>query len=290
MGQTLRHAWSVAGTLTAAVLATTAMSAPAVGEDRVTSSDSTGRIVGGSPASIQDHPWVVFLSDPHGGQFCGGTIAAPDRVVTAAHCVSGEAPQSFDVVAGRENKDTQDGVVAKVTRVWVHPQYENADSGADIAVLTLDRQLPFAALPLATPDDTELYRAGNQADVLGWGATEEGGQSSSTLLKASPPLVSDSDCATAYPQFSAEAMVCAGRPEGGVDSCQGDSGGPLVAGDRLIGVVSFGNGCARPGTPGVYTRVATYFEDVKDQLEQSSTAAAPVSSGPSNQAADLEES
>ena len=70
------------------------------------------------------------------------------------------------------------------------------------------------------------------------------------------PITTDAYCANAYSNFDASTMVCAGYPQGGVDTCQGDSGGPLFAGGRVVGATSFGEGCARPDKPGVYARVA----------------------------------
>lgn len=223
-------------------------------------------IVGGQAARIADHPWVVYLADDQGNQFCGGSVGAANKIITAAHCVKGEKPASVRVVAGRENKSSADGAEAKVTDVWVHPDYQDANTGSDVAVLTLDQQLTQAPLPVATPADTASYEAGRMATVLGWGATSEGGDASETLQKAEVPLTADADCKAAYDQYDPKAMVCAGFPEGGIDSCQGDSGGPLVVDGKLVGIVSTGNGCARPGSPGIYTRVATYQADVQAQL------------------------
>jgi len=133
-------------------------------------------------------------------------------------------------------------------------------------VLTLDRNLPYQTLAMASPADSGLYAAGTPATILGWGDTTEGGSASPVLLGATVPVVSDATCKAAYKKYDATAMVCAGYPQGGVDTCQGDSGGPMAAGARLIGITSWGTGCARPGLPGVYVRVATYYADLTQQI------------------------
>jgi secreted trypsin-like serine protease len=91
--------------------------------------------------------------------------------------------------------------------------------------------------------------------------TEEGGDLPDNLQKAQVPVTTDAYCGGAYSDFDAATMVCAGFPEGGVDTCQGDSGGPMFGRTstgtlRVVGTTSFGEGCARPGKPGVYGRVA----------------------------------
>ena len=81
-----------------------------------------------------------------------------------------------------------------------------------------------------------------------------------TLQKAQVPITTDAYCADAYDSFEADTQICAGYPEGGVDTCQGDSGGPMFGRNaagalRVVGATSYGEGCARPGKPGVYARV-----------------------------------
>ncbi len=223
------------------------------------------RVVGGSRVSIADTPWVVYLADAKGTQFCGGTLVAPTKVLTAAHCTTGFAPKISRVVVGREDKaDTDQGTAIAVDDVWRHPAYTSADRGFDVAVVTLRRPAP--ATPLDLADDPKLYAAGTKATALGWGRTSEQGAPSRYLLGVTVPVVSDESCKESYGLFQPESMVCAGVPEGGVDTCQGDSGGPLVADGKLIGVTSWGEGCARKGKPGVYSRVLTYRAVIEEQL------------------------
>ena len=224
------------------------------------------QIVGGQRASIADHSYTVYLTSVDGFQYCGGTLVAASKVVTAAHCTIGKEASEIVVVAGREDKESDAGTTSTVRTVWNHPDFTDVRYGADVAVLTLDQQLPYESLEWAKPDDVGLYHPGLDGLILGWGRTASNGAPSRFLLKASVPLVADADCLAAYSAYQATSMVCAGVPEGGVDSCQGDSGGPLIVKGVLVGITSWGEGCAEPGKPGVYTRVAAYAKEIEAQI------------------------
>jgi trypsin len=227
--------------------------------------DAGSYIVGGQETNIQEHPFTVALLSPDGQQFCGGTLAAPNKVVTAAHCTSGQQPADINVVSGRTAISSQEGTVSKVTNVWVHPQYQDATQGFDVSVLTLQAPVQEKPIELAKADDPG-YQPNTEATILGWGLTSEGGQQSDKLRKATVPVNADDTCKGAYGEYRPEAMLCAGVPQGGVDTCQGDSGGPLVANGKLIGVTSWGEGCARPGKPGIYARVGAYYDVLMQQI------------------------
>ncbi|MBP2477126.1 secreted trypsin-like serine protease [Crossiella equi] len=223
-------------------------------------------VVGGTSATTQQYPWTVALL-LDGRQWCGGTLVKPNKVVTAAHCTEGKALTSWQVVAGRTDLRTSQGTTAKVTKVWQHPNYRSVTSGDDVAVMTLDKNLPYTTLPIAGPSDGALYAAGTQARALGWGDTTGNGDYSDTLNQVVVPLTSDQTCATAYgSRYKSSAMVCAGFPQGGKDTCQADSGGPLVVSGKLIGVTSWGDGCALAGKPGVYARVSSYYSQLNTQI------------------------
>jgi hypothetical protein len=116
------------------------------------------------------------------------------------------------------------------------------------------------ASPAAWPPQLIDVRVGTLETIVGFGATSEGGDTVDTLQGAQVPITTDAYCANAYSDFDAATMLCAGFPEGGVDTCQGDSGGPMFGRDaggalKVVGATSFGEGCARPGKPGVYARV-----------------------------------
>lgn len=231
-------------------------SAPAVSSSPAGTEQA--RIVGGKETRLSDHPYAVYLADRNGRQFCGGALIGADRVVTAAHCVDGRSENRLWVVAGREDTQSDEGTVAGVRGIWIPEEYRDPTRGKDIAVLALNQRLPYRTIQPADRKDAALYAEGRRATVLGWGRTSESGDRTTKLRSASVPMRADRDCANAYRDYVPEEMACAGYREGGIDACQGDSGGPLVSGGKLIGVVSWGEGCARPGKPGVYTQVATF--------------------------------
>ena len=150
--------------------------------------------------------------------------------------------------------------------VVIHPEYDARTNRNDIALLKTKQEFHChkrELFPACLPRDTS-YASWHKGLVTGWGTTSEGGLVSPTLRKAKVPVVSDSECIKAYGnQIYPEEMLCAGKD--GVDACQGDSGGPLVVQDEahhgwsLIGIVSWGVGCARDGYYGVYTEVSHYI-------------------------------
>ncbi|MGV9992302.1 S1 family peptidase [Streptomyces sp. NPDC003374] len=224
-------------------------------------------IVGGTTTTTTAYPFVMQITDAAGNQFCGGTLVAARKVVTAAHCVVGETTSSVRVVGGRTYLNGTNGTVSKVSRIWVNPDYTDATNGDDVAVLTLSTSMPYSTARYVSASDTGVYAAGTTARILGWGTTSESGSSSNQLRTATVPVVSDASCRGSYgSDFVASDMVCAGYSSGGVDTCQGDSGGPLLIGGVLAGITSWGNGCAEAGYPGVYTRLTTFSGLVSAQV------------------------
>jgi trypsin len=216
------------------------------------------RIVGGTPATPHEFPWTVDVR--RGSHYCGGSVINANWIVTAAHCATVGANQ-YTIVAGDHNIAQNEGPeqTRQVTRIVRHPQYSGSTFANDIALmelsepLTLNDQVKAATLP---PQDWNPDFSGD-AVVAGWGALSEGGSSPTTLYKVTVPLVTNAVCNSNYNPNGYQiddTMICAG--EGGKDSCQGDSGGPMMCGENLCGIVSWGIGCARPGYPGVYSRVA----------------------------------
>ncbi|WP_020671337.1 S1 family peptidase [Amycolatopsis nigrescens] len=259
MAKKNRRAFAVAAVLTATAgfLPSAASADPRV--------DVQPYIVGGTQASVKDFPYAVFLTDAGGNQFCGGTLISSSAVLTAAHCAKAVKRTDLRVVAGRDDKRTSEGVSVQVGEVWVHEEFSDPSKGNDIAVLKLNRRVPYGSAKVPSADDRALYEAGTKATVVGWGRTSEGGERSDYLRKVVVPVVGDDSCKASFPGYDKSNMVCAGYDEGGKDACQGDSGGPLLVGDTVIGIVSYGEGCAVPNRPGVYTRVAAYTDDIKKQ-------------------------
>jgi secreted trypsin-like serine protease len=238
-------------------------------------------VVGGFPIDISQAPWTVALSSrdrfggTRAGQFCGGVAIARTTVLTAAHCLANDvlgAPpnraRDLKVIAGRTDLLGSDGQEIAGRDARVNPAYDAAHNSGDFALLTLAEPLPESAVvTMAGPGDA-AYAPGTAALVSGWGDTTGGGAYARRLHAAHVSVLSDDLCERAYQgssdgTYRADTMLCAGKAAGGPDACQGDSGGPLVAGGRLIGLVSWGSGCGRPGYPGVYTRVSDVVQALK---------------------------
>lgn len=257
-----------------AAFAALLLAAPATGA-------ATQRVVGGTAAPDGAYPaqaYVRVRSDPNvlgvvTTFSCGGTLVGARKVVTAAHCLDeanfGSVPNANEdpvepaqVTVFLGSNTRGQGTSHAVSTVALHPAYDPQTSADDAAVLTLSVAATEAALPLADPADAPDYAVGKLARVIGWGATASGGNAVDQLQEVDVPIQSDLDCndANSYNgTLVPDVQMCAGYPQGGKDSCQGDSGGPLmVPADgvfKLVGVVSFGDGCGQPDKYGVYSEL-----------------------------------
>ena len=230
------------------------------------------RIVNGAPADISQHPWQVALRIKHGGEadLCGGAIIARRWLVSAAHCFGAASQaQGVQAKAGVANYQAN-GIWLDAERVIVHKDYNPKTQENDIALIKLTS--PAAGVKVDLAEKNMVIPANQDLEVTGWGTTTEGGAASDVLMKANVPYVENSTCnkPANYKGAIKAGMMCAGYPEGGTDACQGDSGGPLVWRQTeqhpvLVGIVSFGEGCARKHKFGIYTRVSAY-RDWVDQV------------------------
>jgi trypsin len=218
------------------------------------------RIVGGSVSASGAIPWIVSLRQS--SHFCGGSIITTRTIVSAAHCTYGTSASSISVRYNSLNHGSG-GTLVSVSSIVNHASYSSSTLNNDISLLILSSALTLGqtqAQAVSLPSSGSDPSSGASTITAGWGYTTEGGSLAAALRQVTVPIVARSTCQSQYGTSSITTnMVCAGLTAGGADACQGDSGGPLTASGSLVGIVSWGNGCARPNYAGVYTRVGNYI-------------------------------
>ncbi|GIJ00726.1 S1 family peptidase [Spirilliplanes yamanashiensis] len=253
------------GTAAAALVAASAGTLMATSATAAPAGDGPQRVVGGTRATQGEFPFMVRLS-----MGCGGALYSPTLVLTAAHCVGRTgATTSITATLGSVDLQSASRITRRSNYVFRAANYTGSpDPNNDWALIRLSQAVTgVPTLPIAS-DAT--YNTGTFT-IAGWGANREGGSQQRYLLKATVPFVSDATCnsRTMYNgQVEAAQEICAGYTQGGVDTCQGDSGGPMFRRDAAnawiqVGIVSWGDGCARPNKPGVYTEVSTYTAQIR---------------------------
>jgi trypsin len=211
--------------------------------------------------------------------FCGATVISNEWILTASHCVDGTAAGDIQVLLGEHDYwDSDEPVRMDISEIIMHSEYNSNTVDQDFALLRMGDKIDWASNPNIRPACLPEYTAGDydqwMSTVTGWGTTSSGGSTSSVLLEVDVQVISNSECNNAYGGIT-DNMLCAqdASGNGGSDACQGDSGGPLVSCGEdgncgttpgqnydLIGVVSFGIGCAEKDYPGVYARTTAALD------------------------------
>ncbi|XP_047713573.1 transmembrane protease serine 11C-like [Prionailurus viverrinus] len=228
---------------------------------------SGNKIAGGKDAQEGEWPWQASLQQ-NSIHRCGATLISNSWLVTAAHCfIKARDPKEWNVSFGLLLSDPQ--TKRSIKDIIIHENYHYPAHDNDIAVVHLSSPVLYTSniRRACLPEATYTFPPNSNVVVTGWGTLKSDGTSPNILQKGLVKIIDNKTCNSeeVYGGVITPGMLCAGFLEGSVDACQGDSGGPLVGADYkgtwfLAGIVSWGDECALPNKPGVYTRV-TYYRD-----------------------------
>ncbi|XP_015928310.2 acrosin isoform X1 [Parasteatoda tepidariorum] len=221
------------------------------------------RIVGGRKAKENEFPWMASLQvRTSSGLFhtCGAVLITKEWLVTAAHCIKKYSTDSYRIMIGSSTlKPALEENIYIIDTIVIKSDFNAKNLDNDICLIQITppvtKPMDFLLLSNDPPE------VNNSAIVIGWGSlSEEEKTASNDLQAAVVGMISFDEC---LHYFSlTDSMMCAGYIPGGIDACQGDSGGPLLQWRNeeayLIGIVSWGVGCAKPNAPGVYTNISFY--------------------------------
>lgn len=222
--------------------------------------------------SIEEVPYQVSLLY-QGLHACGGSIITELHILTAAHCTVTLSKDDLKVRVGSSIRDFG-GQLYNVQELHANDRFDFNEMNMDVSVLLLDRPLVFGATVQKINLIPKNFRVleGTSGLVTGWGTLSSGGKLPRKLQGVEVTVISREKCEKSYSFDSpmvTEAMLC--TLDDKKDSCQGDSGGPLVSNGFQIGIVSWGQGCADPRYPGVYTNVAVlrdYIDAIVDSVQK----------------------
>lgn len=228
-----------------------------------------GKIVNGFDLDIEEAPYQVSIQTRGKFHYCGGSLIAPDIVLTAAHCVDDDPkPRRVIIYLGSSDR-VEGGISIPAADIIYHEKYNPRRIFNDIALIRLSQSVEFSnkiqPIELATSDP----EPGTTVLVSGWGDRVDGDTRPAPRLLQGVYIstISLQDCRYAYGYFALQdTNLCAYTQD--KDSCQGDSGGPLAADGIQVGVVSWGAGCAERGAPGVYASVAGYRDWIETTIER----------------------
>ncbi|KAF0704192.1 hypothetical protein AaE_015062 [Aphanomyces astaci] len=207
-------------------------------------------ILGGQEAQFGQHRYVAGLKkSPNNETECGGSLIAPNVVLTAAHCLN--KGRNFVVVGTHYLTGFADGELANVTQEIKHP------NGSDVGIVILDRNITSIQ---PVPVSFEFVPADVLTWVRGWGYVKSGGPQSPVLKELSVTTWDNTRTSAALFFLRVSDTTLGAGGVKGEDSCNGDSGGPLTIEEngtvRLVGLVSWGVKCGLRGFPGIYERAS----------------------------------